>query len=65
MDLAQFPEPYLINMSFFCQAYIFGNGKFYNSIVYSLLKTTTNQKLPQRTIDPLDTHSHPQGVPPI
>ena len=39
--------------------------KFQISIVCGVLKTTNRQKLPQRTIDPLDTLSNPQGVPPI
>ena len=44
-----------LNMSFFCQAYTFGLCEI--SILCGLLKATTHQKIPQRTIDPPDPRS--------
>ena len=50
---------------FFARNTLLGYVKFQISILCGVLKTTNHQKLTQRTIDPLDTRSHPQGVPPI
>ena len=54
---------YDLPCNFFVRHTLLGYVKFQTSILCGLLKATTHQKLPQRTIDPLTPKATPRGYP--